>query len=41
MYFRNKFKFLVQKDTTVSLVVAEIHLKSYFESKDGNIFDLC
>ena len=29
MYTKNKFKLLVQQDTTVSLLIDEIHLKSY------------
>ena len=37
MYIQNKFKLLVQKDTTVSLLNDEIHLKPYFYYKDGNI----
>ena len=37
MYIRNKFKFLVQNDTIVSLLVDEIHLKPYFYYKGENI----
>ena len=37
MYIKNKFKFRVQNDTAVSLLVDKIHLKSYFDYKDGNI----
>ena len=40
MYIKNKFKLLVQKDTTVSLLVDEIHLKPYFDYKGGNIVGL-
>ena len=40
MYIKNKFKLLVQKDTTVSLLVDEIHLKPYTDYKGGNIFGL-
>ena len=40
MYIKNKFKFLVQGDTTVSLRVDEIHLKPYFDYKGGNIVGL-
>ena len=29
MYFKNKFRLLVQKDTTVSLLVDEIHQKTF------------
>ena len=36
MYIKNKFKFLVQRETTVSLLVDEIHLKRYFDYKGGN-----
>ena len=39
MYIKNKFKFLVQNDTTVSLL-DEIHLKPYFDYKGGNIVGL-
>ena len=31
----------MQQDTTVSLLVGEIHLKPYIDYKDGNIFGLC
>ena len=31
MYIKNKFKLLVEKDTTVSLLVDEIHLNPYFD----------
>ena len=37
---KNEFKLLVQKDTTVSLLVDEIHLKPYIDYKDDNIVDL-
>ena len=37
MYIQNKFKLLFQKDTTVSLFNDEIHLKPFFDYKDGNI----
>ena len=37
MYLKNKFNLLEQKDTTVSLLVDKIHLKPYFDYKDGNI----
>ena len=40
MYIKNKFKLLVQQDTTVSLLVDEIHLKPYFDDNDGNIVGL-
>ena len=40
MYIRNKFKLRIQKDTTVSLLVDEIHLKPYFDYKGGNIVGL-
>ena len=40
MYIKNKFKLLVQNDTTVSLLVDEIHLKPYFDYKGGNIAGL-
>ena len=40
MYIKNKFKFLVQNDTTVSLLVDEIHLKPYFDDKGRNIVGL-
>ena len=36
MYIKNKFK----QDTTVSLLVDEIHLKPYFDYKGGNIVGL-
>ena len=38
MYIKNKYK--LQKDTTVSLLVDEIHFSSYFDYKGGNIVDL-
>ena len=37
IYIKNKFKLLVQIDTTVSLLVDEIHLKPCFNYKGGNI----
>ena len=40
IYMKNKFKFLVQGDTTVSLLFDEIHLKLYFDHKGGNIVGL-
>ena len=40
MYIKNKFKLLVQQDTTVSLLVDEIHLKLYIDYKGGNIAGL-
>ena len=40
IYIKNKFKFLVQNDTTVSLLVDEILLKPYFDYKGGNIVGL-
>ena len=40
MYIKNKFKLLVQNDTTVSLLDDEIHLKLYFDYKGGNIVGL-
>ena len=40
MYVNNKFKLLLQKDTTVSLLVDEIHLKPYINYKGGNIVGL-
>ena len=40
MYIKNKFKLLVQKDITVSLLVDEIHLKPYLDYKGGNIVGL-
>ena len=40
MYIKNELKLLVQKDTTVSLLVDEIHLKPQFDYTDGNIFGL-
>ena len=40
MYIKNKFKFLVQQDTTVSLLNDEIHLKPYIDYKGGNIVGL-
>ena len=38
MYIKNKL--LVQKDITVSLLVAEIHLKPYLDYKGSNIVGL-
>ena len=40
MNVKNKFKLLLQKDTTVSLLCDEIHLKLYFDYKGGNIIGL-
>ena len=40
MYIKNELKLIVQKDTTVSLPVEEIHLKPYFDYKGGNIVGL-
>ena len=40
MYIKNKFKLLVQQDTTVSLLVDEIHVKPYINYKGGNIIGL-
>ena len=40
MYIKNKFNLLVQQDTTVSLLVDEIHLKPYIDYKSGNIVGL-
>ena len=40
MYIKNKFKFMVQNDTTVSLLVNKIHQKPYFDYKGGNIVGL-
>ena len=40
MYIKNKFKLPLQNDTTVSLLVDEIHLKPYFDYKGGNIAGL-
>ena len=37
MYINNKFNLQEQKDTAVSLLVDKIHLKPYFDYKDGNI----
>ena len=39
-YIKNKFKFLVQQDTIVSLLVDEIHLKPYIDHKGDNIVSL-
>ena len=39
VYIKNRFKLLVQKDISVSLLVDEIHLKSSFD-KSGNIVGL-
>ena len=40
MYIKNKFKLLVQQDTTVSLLVDENHLKPHIAYKGGNIVSL-
>ena len=40
MYIKNKFKLLVQKNTTVSLFVDEIHVKPYFGYNGTNISGL-
>ena len=40
LYIKNKFKLLVQHDTTVSLLVDEIHQKPYIDYKVGNIVGL-
>ena len=40
MYIKNKFQLLVQKDTTVSFLVDEIHLKPYFDYEGRNIVGL-
>ena len=40
MYIENKFKLQVQQETTVSLLVDEIHLKPYIDYKGGNIVGL-
>ena len=40
MYIKNKFKLLVRKDITVSLLIDEIHLKPYFDYKGGNVVGL-
>ena len=40
MYIKNRFKFLVHGDTTVCLLVGEIHLKPYFYHKGRNIVGL-
>ena len=40
MHTKNKFKFLVQNDTTISLLFDEIHLKPYVDYKRGNIIGL-
>ena len=40
MNIKNKFKLLVQKDTTISLLVDEIRLKPYFDNKGDNIVSL-
>ena len=37
MYIKNEFKLLVQRDTTVSLLVDKIHLKLYFDYNGGNV----
>ena len=39
MQVKNKFKLLVQKDTTVSLLSDEIHLKPSFDHKDVGLSD--
>ena len=40
MYIKNKFKLQVSQDTTVSLLVDEIHQKTYIDDKGGNIVGL-
>ena len=40
MYIKNKFKLIRQQDTTVSLLVDEIHLKPYIDYKSRNIISL-
>ena len=40
IYIKNKFKLPVRQYTTVSLLVGEIHLKSYIDYKGGNIVGL-
>ena len=40
MYTKNKSKLLVQHDTTVSLLVDEIHLNPYIDYNGGNIVGL-
>ena len=40
LFTKNKFKLLVQKDTTVSLHIDEIDLRPYFDYKGGNIVGL-
>ena len=40
MYIKNKFKLLVQKDITVSLLIDEIHLKPYFDYIGCNVVGL-
>ena len=37
VYIKNKFKFLSESDTTVILMVDEIHIKQYFDYKGGNV----
>ena len=39
-YIKNKFKLLVQKETIVSILFDESHLKTYFDSNDANIIGL-
>ena len=40
VYIKNKFKLLVQQDTTISLLVDEIHQKAYIDYKSDNIVGL-
>ena len=40
MYIKNRFKLLVEKDTTISWRVDEIYLKTYIDYKGGNIVGL-
>ena len=40
VYIKNKFKLLVRKDITVSLLIDEIHLKPYFDYKGGSVVGL-
>ena len=40
MYIKDEFKLQVQQDTTVSLLVDEIHLKPYIDYKGSNIVGL-
>ena len=37
LYIKNEFKFLVQQDTKVSLLVDKIPLKPYIDHNGGNI----